>query len=39
MLEGKPADNDFDLFTADGPLCDDNDHSKTDDSDISDKNK
>ena len=39
MLEGKPADNDFDLFTADGPLGDNNDHSETDDSDNSDKNK
>ena len=28
MIEGKPADNDFDLFTADGPIDTDNDEEK-----------
>ena len=27
MIEGKPADNDFDLFTADGPIDTDNSNS------------
>ena len=39
MLEGKPADNDFDLFTADGPLGGGSDDSKADDSDKNDTNK
>ena len=30
MLEGKPADNDFDLFTADGPIDTDKDKEEKD---------